>query len=37
MLARIDSFGLAYTNMGNGWGPNQLVVLPFKQVAADVG
>ena len=37
MLARIDSFGLAYTNMGNGWGPNQLVVLPFKQVAAAVG
>jgi hypothetical protein len=36
ILARIDSFGLAYANTGNGWGPNQLVVLPFKQVAAAV-
>ena len=36
ILARIDSVALAYANTGNGWGPNQLVVLPYKRVAADV-
>jgi hypothetical protein len=35
-LARIDSVGLAYANSGNGWGPNKLAFLPFKQVAAAV-
>lgn len=35
-LARIDSSGLAYANSGNGWGPNKLAFLPFKQVAAAV-
>lgn len=36
ILASADSSWLAYANTGNGWGPNHLVVLPFRQVAAAV-
>jgi hypothetical protein len=35
-LARIDSFGLVYANAGNGWGRNEVVFVPFNQVAAAV-